>query len=95
MILVVDSGSTKTDWIALDQNGKEIFSTQTFGVLVLRKKSGKLGKYRNFSALRTLGGDVEKFVHFRSWNIRSTGMKQFQHLKNDIRAAHAWEVHMV
>jgi N-acetylglucosamine kinase-like BadF-type ATPase len=28
MILVVDSGSTKTDWIALDNNGKEIFSTQ-------------------------------------------------------------------
>ena len=23
MILVVDSGSTKTDWIALDKNGKE------------------------------------------------------------------------
>tara|TARA_B100000575_G_scaffold294535_1_gene311235 strand:+ start:8350 stop:9207 length:858 start_codon:yes stop_codon:yes gene_type:complete len=32
MILVVDSGSTKTDWIALDQNGKEIFSTQTLGL---------------------------------------------------------------
>jgi N-acetylglucosamine kinase-like BadF-type ATPase len=25
MILVVDSGSTKTDWIALDDNGNEIF----------------------------------------------------------------------
>ena len=32
MILVVDSGSTKTDWIALDKNGKEIFSTQTLGL---------------------------------------------------------------
>jgi len=32
MILVVDSGSTKTDWIALDANGKEIFSTQTLGL---------------------------------------------------------------
>ena len=32
MILVVDSGSTKTDWIALDDNGKEIFSTQTLGL---------------------------------------------------------------
>ena len=32
MILVVDSGSTKTDWIALDNNGKEIFSTQTLGL---------------------------------------------------------------
>jgi N-acetylglucosamine kinase-like BadF-type ATPase len=32
MILVVDSGSTKTDWIALDDKGKEIFSTQTLGL---------------------------------------------------------------
>jgi len=32
MILVVDSGSTKTDRIALDANGKEIFSTQTLGL---------------------------------------------------------------
>ena len=32
MILVVDSGSTKTDWIALDEKGEEIFSTQTLGL---------------------------------------------------------------
>ena len=32
MILVVDSGSTKTDWIALDNNGKIKFSTQTRGM---------------------------------------------------------------
>ena len=32
MILVVDSGSTKTDWIALDNEGLEIFSTQTLGL---------------------------------------------------------------
>ena len=32
MILVVDSGSTKTDWISLDNNGKIIFSTQTRGM---------------------------------------------------------------
>ena len=32
MILVVDSGSTKTDWIALDKDGNEIFSTQTLGL---------------------------------------------------------------
>ena len=32
MILVVDSGSTKTDWIALDKEGNEIFSTQTLGL---------------------------------------------------------------
>tara|TARA_B100001027_G_scaffold202792_1_gene163780 strand:+ start:2012 stop:2869 length:858 start_codon:yes stop_codon:yes gene_type:complete len=32
MILIVDSGSTKTDWIALDDNGNEIFSTKTLGL---------------------------------------------------------------
>ena len=32
MILVVDSGSTKTDWIAIDKNGKINFSTQTRGM---------------------------------------------------------------
>jgi len=31
MILVVDSGSTKTDWIALNDKGEEIFSYSNFG----------------------------------------------------------------
>ena len=32
MDLVVDSGATKADWIALDNNGKIAFSTQTLGL---------------------------------------------------------------
>lgn len=32
MILVVDSGSTKTDWIALSDDGKHLFQTQTLGL---------------------------------------------------------------
>lgn len=32
MILIVDSGATKSDWIALDDNGKELFMTQTLGL---------------------------------------------------------------
>ena len=32
MILVVDSGSTKTDWIALDNEANVLFSTQTLGL---------------------------------------------------------------
>ena len=32
MILVVDSGSTKTDWIAIDEKGYVLFSTQTLGL---------------------------------------------------------------
>lgn len=32
MILVVDSGSTKTDWIALSDDGRHLFQTQTLGL---------------------------------------------------------------
>lgn len=32
MILVVDSGSTKTDWFAIDPRGQVLFSTQTLGL---------------------------------------------------------------
>jgi N-acetylglucosamine kinase-like BadF-type ATPase len=32
MILVVDSGSTKTDWIAVDISGDTLFATQTLGL---------------------------------------------------------------
>lgn len=32
MILIVDSGATKSDWIALDENGEELFLTQTLGL---------------------------------------------------------------
>ena len=32
MILIVDSGSTKTDWIAIDKKGIILFETQTLGL---------------------------------------------------------------
>lgn len=32
MILVVDSGSTKTDWYAISKSGEVLFSTQTLGL---------------------------------------------------------------
>lgn len=32
MILIVDSGATKSDWIALDKKGKQLFLTQTLGL---------------------------------------------------------------
>ena len=32
MILVVDSGSTKTDWISVYSQGKTLFETQTLGL---------------------------------------------------------------
>ncbi len=32
MILIVDSGATKADWISLDKNGNQLFATQTLGL---------------------------------------------------------------
>ena len=32
MILIVDSGATKSDWICLDKKGKQLFVTQTLGL---------------------------------------------------------------
>ena len=32
MKLLVDSGATKADWIALDENGERLFTTQTLGL---------------------------------------------------------------
>lgn len=32
MILIVDSGATKSDWIALDEKGNQLFITQTLGL---------------------------------------------------------------
>ncbi|MFD0862471.1 N-acetylglucosamine kinase [Sungkyunkwania multivorans] len=32
MILIVDSGATKADWIALDDSGEQLFFTQTLGL---------------------------------------------------------------
>ena len=32
MKLIVDSGSTKTDWIAIDNHGQKLFETQTLGL---------------------------------------------------------------
>lgn len=32
MILIVDSGATKADWIALDEEGNQLFLTQTLGL---------------------------------------------------------------
>lgn len=32
MILIVDSGATKSDWIALDEKGGQLFLTQTLGL---------------------------------------------------------------
>jgi N-methylhydantoinase A/oxoprolinase/acetone carboxylase beta subunit len=42
MRLIVDSGSTKADWIAIDDNGKVLFTTQTLGLNPNSRKRGLL-----------------------------------------------------
>ena len=32
MKLIVDSGSTKTDWIGIDENDSKVFEAQTLGL---------------------------------------------------------------
>ena len=32
MYLIVDSGSTKSDWYSIDDSGHDLFSTQTLGL---------------------------------------------------------------
>ena len=32
MILIVDSGSTKTDWISINKSGETLYETQTLGL---------------------------------------------------------------
>ncbi len=32
MLLIADSGATKSDWIALDETGKQVFNSQTLGL---------------------------------------------------------------
>ena len=47
MKLLVDSGSTKADWIAIDANGKVLFTTQSLGL-----KSRSVNKRRNYCSFR-------------------------------------------
>jgi N-acetylglucosamine kinase-like BadF-type ATPase len=42
MRLLVDSGSTKADWIAIDDDGKVLFTTQTLGLNLKFLKTNRL-----------------------------------------------------
>ena len=68
MILVVDSGSTKTDWIALDDNGKEIFSTQTLGLNPQMLSNEILNeRIKNNFEIYKNRNSVSKLFFLRSW----------------------------
>ena len=59
MIFVVDSGSTKTDWIALGSAGEVLFSTQTLGLNPQVLSSAIL----NERIINNFGDDAAKVLH--------------------------------
>ena len=66
MILIVDSGATKSDWIALDDKGEQLFLTQTLGLSpeVLTKDviEDRLANNFELSKNRDMVRDVEQTV---------------------------------
>ncbi len=64
MILIADSGSTKTDWIVLN-NGKQVFSTTTIGLNPLfRSKEEIKSVLRNVSFFREFNKKVTDIKFF-------------------------------
>ena len=65
MILIVDSGSTKTDWISINKKGEVLFETQTLGLnpQVLTENILKERVVNNFE-LYKFRKDVEKIYFY-------------------------------
>ncbi len=64
MILIADGGSTKVDWIAIDNNKKEVFRTRTHGLnpAVVEKKE-LISRIVNMFQLMDVKDTVEE-IHF-------------------------------
>jgi hypothetical protein len=80
MILIVDSGATKADWIALDEKGDEVFMTQTLGLSpeVLTREVIEDRLANNFELSKNR--DKVKQLHFYGAGCGTNRMKKF--LKN-------------
>ena len=80
MVLIVDSGATKSDWIALDENGEHLFNTQTLGLSpeVLTEPVIKDRLANNFELSKNMD-DVTQ-LYFYGAGCGTDRMKQF--LKN-------------
>jgi N-acetylglucosamine kinase-like BadF-type ATPase len=80
MILIVDSGATKADWIALDDKGEEVFMTQTLGLSpeVLTREVIEDRLANNFELSKNR--DKVKRLHFYGAGCGTDRMKKF--LKN-------------
>ena len=81
MILIVDSGATKSDWIALDQNGERLFLTQTLGLSpeVLTRPVIEDRLANNFE----LSKNSEKVTHLYFYGA-GCGTERMQNLLKDI-----------
>ena len=66
MKLLVDSGATKADWIALDENGDRLFTTQTLGLSpevigkkeALERLKARFDIYNNRNDIRGIGIEI-------------------------------------
>ena len=81
MILIVDSGATKSDWIALDNKGERLFLTQTLGLSpeVLTRPVIEDRLANNFE----LSKNSEKVTHLYFYGA-GCGTERMQNLLKDI-----------
>ena len=67
MKLIVDSGSTKTDWIGVDENDSKLFETQTLG-LNPQVLTSNIIKERVINTLNFIKAEKNySFIFLRSW----------------------------
>ena len=77
MVLIVDSGATKSDWIALDDKGNELFFTQTLGLSPeVLTREGIEDRLANNFELSKSRLDV-KHLHFYGAGCGTARMKTF------------------
>jgi N-acetylglucosamine kinase-like BadF-type ATPase len=74
MYLIVDSGSTKTDWFAIDEKGTILFSTQTLGLnpQVLSSAILKERIINNFDLFQNRDNVTKLFFYGAGCGIKST-----------------------
>jgi hypothetical protein len=74
MYLIVDSGSTKTDWFAIDEKGTILFSTQTLGLnpQVLSSAILKERIINNFDLFQNRNNVTKLFFYGAGCGIKST-----------------------
>ena len=69
MYLIVDSGSTKSDWYAIDDAGHVLFSTQTLGLNPHVLSSSILNEriINNFTLFKNRNSVKNLFLWCRLW----------------------------